>query len=297
MSEFGILDSSYRLIETRFLDDWVVFKAVEVETERTVRIRTPNDRLLADPQRFEAFQRAAGRLRHDVSAAPRYYPPGAFDERGYLVTTWTDLTLDGLLRERDVLTPERAFQLLEQCLVSLGAIAADGFSHGRLTPEHLGIAKDEVIIDTLRIDIRAETLALPAYVAPEVTRNGGQVGPGSDIYTLGMIAYRMLLGRDRFERTLEHHEQEAVPPALSDLRPDIPAAVCHVIERMVCRTRGKDFPAPRWRTRRSRKLWTYPTSNPLANQSRPIRLNPNTTPPVSLRAKRWKKSLRPVTRV
>ena len=109
MSEFGILDSSYRLIETRFLDDWVVFKAVEVETERTVRIRTPNDRLLADPQRFEAFQRAAGRLRHDVSAAPRYYPPGAFDERGYLVTTWTDLTLDGLLRERDGAHPRARF--------------------------------------------------------------------------------------------------------------------------------------------------------------------------------------------
>ena len=241
MSEFGILDSSYRLIETRFLDDWVVFKAVEVETERTVQIRTPNDRLLADPQRFEAFQRAAGRLSHNVSVAPRYHPPGAFDERGYLVTTWTDLTLDSLLREQDVLTPERSFQLLELCLVSLGEIAAVGFSHGRLTPEDLGIAKDEVIIDTMRIDTTAETLALQAYVAPEVVRDGGQVGPGSDIYTLGMIAYRMLLGRDRFERTLEHHEHEAVPGALSDLRPDIPAAVCHVIERMVVADPGERF--------------------------------------------------------
>ena len=88
MSEFGILESQYRLIETRFLDDWVVFKALEVDTNRVVSIRTPNPDLRADPQRYAAFQEAARRLTNDASASTRYQPPGVYDERDYLISAW-----------------------------------------------------------------------------------------------------------------------------------------------------------------------------------------------------------------
>ena len=105
MSDFGILESQYRLIETQFLDDWVMFKAVEIETNRIVAIRTPNDQFLADARRYEAFERDAARLTSDAAAVPRYHPPGTFDERGYVVSTWVDVTLEDLLSEQDVLTP------------------------------------------------------------------------------------------------------------------------------------------------------------------------------------------------
>lgn len=233
MSEFGILDSRYRLIETQFLDDWVVFKAVEVESERTVCIRTPNEQLLGDPSRYEAFRKSAAGLRQEVAGAPRYYAPGTFDQRAYVVSTWADVTLEGLLHERDGLTTEHALHLLEQCLASLGPIAANGFSHGGLTPQDLGVTESEVLIDTLRMTTTSARLEAQAYLAPEVVGTGTQPDPRSDIYTIGVIAYRMLLGRDRFGRTFEHNQPGIALPALSVLRPDIPAAICHVIERMV----------------------------------------------------------------
>ena len=150
-----------------------------------------------------------------------------------MVSTWADVTLEGLLHERDGLTTEHALHLLEQCLASLGPIAANGFSHGGLTPQDLGVTESEVLIDTLRMTTTSARLEAQAYLAPEVVGTGTQPDPRSDIYTIGVIAYRMLLGRDRFGRTFEHNQPGIALPALSVLRPDIPAAICHVIERMV----------------------------------------------------------------
>ena len=90
MSDFGILESQYRLIETRFLDDWVIFKAFEVATGNTVCIRTPNDRLGIDSRHHFEFRTAAARLDTGSSASARYYPAGSFDQHDYLVTPWID---------------------------------------------------------------------------------------------------------------------------------------------------------------------------------------------------------------
>ena len=168
MSEFGILDSQYRLIETRFLDDWIMFKALEVETDRIVCIRTPNDRFLADTVRHHAFQQSAPGLSGQTDLSPRYHPPGVFDERDYVVSTWVDLTLQDLLSELDVLTPEHAIRLLAQSLEALRSIVAGGFISGRLTPDQLGITEAAVIIDTFPSSSTEASPERRAYTAPEI---------------------------------------------------------------------------------------------------------------------------------
>ena len=232
MSEFGILDSQYRLIETRFLDDWVVFKALEVETDRIVCIRTPNDRFLADSERYRVFQRTAPGLSGQADLSPRYYPPGVFDERDYVVSTWVDVSVQDVLNKQDVLTPEHAIRLLEQSLEALRSIATSGFVHGWLTPGQLGISEEEVVIDTFPSS-SSEAPERRAYAAPEIL--GGEVAADerADIYALGVVAYRMLLGRDRLERAMEGLAQGDALAPLVELEPDLPETISRVIERMV----------------------------------------------------------------
>lgn len=64
----------------------------------------------------------------------------------------------------------------------------------------------------------------PAYMSPEQCR-GLSLTPSSDVYSLAVIAYRMLAGRlpfeGRAEAQLRAHASEA-PPDLATLRPDLP---------------------------------------------------------------------------
>jgi serine/threonine protein kinase len=82
----------------------------------------------------------------------------------------------------------------------------------------------------------------PAYMSPEQTR-GELVTPRSDVYSLGVIAYRLLAGSLPFEGTVPEvlaAQVEKEPPPLGQVRPDIhPDA-----ERLVASALAKD-PAQR----------------------------------------------------
>jgi serine/threonine protein kinase len=84
------------------------------------------------------------------------------------------------------------------------------------------------------------------------------IGPWTDLYSVGVIAFELLLGRVPFEdleyplAVLYRHIHDPVPPPLS-IRPDLGPGIARWIERLLPRSRASVTSA-RWtpgRTSRS----------------------------------------------
>ena len=81
---------------------------------------------------------------------------------------------------------------MTQILHTLNYIHRSGFLFGDLTPSHIIIKDDPVLID-----IRGkQDIGTPDYASPEFIR--GYPSPQSDIYSLGIILYELLTGEKAF---------------------------------------------------------------------------------------------------
>ncbi|HZS07532.1 MAG TPA: protein kinase [Blastocatellia bacterium] len=108
-------------------------------------------------------------------------------------------------------------------------------------PQPFSITEDE----TLRLNLTARNLTragtamgTPKYMSPEQCR-GEKLGPASDVYSLGVIAYQMLSGEPPFTGTVAEllsQHREIAPAPLRDKRRNIPAAV----DAVVCQALAKE---------------------------------------------------------
>ena len=160
--------------------------------------------------------------------AMEYFPGG--DIRSQMLSSWPR---DG--RERRTL----ALSVLMQAAMALSAIHAHGIVHRDLKPENLmvredgsmgladfGIAKGTFAGDGDFGHTRhGEIVGTPYYLSPEQA-SGKRVTPASDIYSLGVIAYELLVGErpykgDSLAQLLAQHLMGPVPqlpPPVADLQ-------------------------------------------------------------------------------
>jgi serine/threonine protein kinase len=93
--------------------------------------------------------------------------------------------------------------------------------------------------------VTAAGMGTPAYMAPEMWVQGGEVGPAADIYAYGVMAFELCCGRKPFllakgeklgKLALEHLKKP--PPTPSRFRPDMPKGLESVILR--CLSKNPD---------------------------------------------------------
>lgn len=89
-------------------------------------------------------------------------------------------------------------------------------------------------------------MTTPDYSAPEVLREGGQATPASDLYSLGVVAYRMLTGQKPFEGTLRQKLVAIVHTPARDPR-ELNASIPEWTAQAILRALDKD-PARRFAT-------------------------------------------------
>lgn len=241
----------------------VVYRALEIDLDRTVAIKTLRASLLEEEsagsreetrRRFLQEAQAAGRLTHP--GVTTVYRVGEEAGLPYIVMEWLEgQTLEERLRARTTLPIPEAARLAVLLLDTLEAAHRGGVVHRDVKPSNLVLLDDERLkvtdfgIALVRGKELVETqagvvLATPKYASPEQLR-GGEVDGRSDLFATGILLYRMVSGRFPFagEDFLELANSilQSEPPHLREIVPDVPPAFEAVVRKALRKGRGDRF--------------------------------------------------------
>jgi len=216
----------------------MVYRARDTLLNRAVALKILYAELSADPLFVERFRReaqAAANLSH-----PNIVP--VFDwgeDQGtyFIVMELVDGTsLAELLRGGNTLSPSRSAQIVAQVAAALGYAHRSGVVHRDVKPGNILITKDgQVKVTDFGIaqavsseDHLAEAgsvMGTATYFSPEQAE-GVAVDGRSDVYSLGVVLYEMLVGRPPFvgdspvEVSSQHVRGIVTPPSqISDAVP------------------------------------------------------------------------------
>ena len=197
-------------------------------------------------QRFLREARLAGSLNHpSIVTVHDYFE---HDATPYIAMEYVP---QGSLRPyMRRLTLSQIAGVLEGVLAGLAHGEAAGIVHRDLKPENImvtadgrvkitdfGIARAMQRVTTQYMTATGMTVGTPMYMAPEQAM-AGDLGPWSDLYSLGVMTYEMVVGRPPFHDSetpmviLMRHINEPIPPAI-ELRSDVDPALSAWIDSLL----------------------------------------------------------------
>ncbi len=219
----------------------LVFRGRDLRTRRDVALKTLKPEWVGDAAaraRFRHEARTMAFLTHPNVA--RVYDLFEPDE---LSAPWAVLEfLPGPSLRQEIdreghLDIDRIAHLLKQIASALDHLHKRGMVHLDVKPQNILFA-DPMTVKLIDFGIAQSAYTAPellngqsfgtvSYVSPEQA-TGDVVGPASDIYSLGCVAYEMVTGRTPFVTTSESTPEEILsshvstsPPALTAVRPDL----------------------------------------------------------------------------
>ena len=246
-----------------------VYRATHVLMEKTVAIKVLRPSLAADEKivaRFSREARAASRISHPNALSVTDFGE---DENGtvFLVMEFLNgRTLKQVIREDGSLPLQRAVEITRQVGDALNAAHQQGVVHRDLKSDNIMLLENTMAGDHAKVldfgiakinepegnrdtELTAPNLVIgtPQYMSPEQCSQNSPIDSRSDIYSLGVILYEMLVGHVPFAAdsptmVMMKHLQEPVPSVL-DERPDLPPTLGRVIARAMAK-----LPANRYQT-------------------------------------------------
>ncbi|HEU4932048.1 MAG TPA: serine/threonine-protein kinase [Pyrinomonadaceae bacterium] len=244
-----------------------VYRGTHVLMEKTVAIKVLRPSLAADEKivaRFSREARAASRISHPNAISVTDFGE---DESGHVFLVMEFLsgkTLKQLLRDEGPLPLARVVDITRQIGDALNAAHEQGVVHRDLKSDNImlvdtmagdhakvldfGIAKiNELDGSPVDTGLTAPNLVIgtPQYMSPEQCSQETEIDARSDIYSLGVILFEMLVGHVPFSgdsptMVMMKHLQEPVPSVLEE-RTDVPASVARVVARAMAKVRDNRY--------------------------------------------------------
>jgi serine/threonine protein kinase len=190
----------------------IVYRADQLSLSRTVALKMLLDGEFASTAnlaRFRAEAQAVAGLDHPHIVP--VYEVGEQSGRPYFTMKYIEGTTLARRLADGPLPAREAAELLAQVARAVDYAHQRGILHRDLKPSNIlidaqghahvtdfGLAKR--VADDMGLTRSGAILGTPSYMAPEqAAGTRGQVGPASDVYSLGTILYAMLTGRPPFQ--------------------------------------------------------------------------------------------------
>ncbi len=207
-----------------------VYKGFDTLLKRPVAIKVIDEGHRASStyaQRFEREAQSVASLKHPNIVTVHSF--GKHDTLYYLVMEYVDgADLDAILRNYETsgeLTPYAdVLRIVEDVASALDYAHEHGVIHRDVKPSNIMLERDgRTILTDFGLALRmsegtiGDTFGSPHYISPEQARNSASAVPQSDLYSLGVVVYELLVGVTPFDDSSAtalamQHILMAVPP-------------------------------------------------------------------------------------
>ncbi len=238
----------------------VVYEALDRRLDRRVALKLLSSKTAQDVQFRERFlreSRIAASIDHP-NVLP-VYEAGEVGGQLYIAMRVVEgEDLGALLRRDGALEPARGVALIAQVADALDAVHQRGLVHRDIKPGNIlihtaGAREHPYVADFGITKVLGEGTALTNtgafvgtidYCAPEVIR-GDALDGRADVYALGCVLFECLTGEKPYPRNSDlaviYAHLEDAPPAASDRRPELPAALDAVVARAMAKEADDRF--------------------------------------------------------
>ncbi len=237
----------------------VVYLGHDPLYDREVVVKVFKQSFLNDPKNGKQNRRQleieaalVGKLAHPNIVTT--YEAVISDSKSYIVMEYVPGgTLEKHIHPDNLLPLDRVVEYMFKCCRALNYAQFNGVIHRDIKPGNLLLSNpDEIKIADLGAAVRVDleetqnSVGSPNYMSPEQVR-GDEITHSTDIYSLGVVMYRLLTGRSPYSpKNLAHLYQQILhvkPPPPTRLRADLPPQ----LERIVMIALQKN-PADRFAT-------------------------------------------------
>ncbi len=235
--------------------DAVVYRAQQINLARDVALKVVPANNAEGIERLRRESQLVARLDHPgirqvlgiETATVQGAPPGS-PTYVCAVLEYADQSLKALVEEHT--RTGRAFTLHETVTILrpiadvLDYLASLGISHMDVKPENILLtAGGRILLSDFGV---AQSFGLPmshgtpAYVPPEVLEQGKQIVSGTDVYSLGVVAFQMLSGQLPFKAdnatALYYAHTHTLPPMLDRVNSTCKNTTAWVVNQALAKT-------------------------------------------------------------
>jgi serine/threonine protein kinase len=236
-----------------------VYKAYQPGVDRYVALKVLPRHFASDPQfvkRFNQEARIIAKLQH-----PHILPVfdyGEADGYTYIVMPFVKAGTVADFLTGDPLSLEKICQIMSQLGDALDYAHSQGIIHRDIKPSNVlvdergnclltdfGIGK--ILAGNTQLTSTGDVIGTPAYMSPEQGL-GGDIDARSDIYSLGVMLYEMVTGRQPYKAetpmaVIVKHIYDPLPPPRT-INPGIPEPIERVVLKALAKHRDQRFQTP-----------------------------------------------------
>ncbi|HQU91910.1 MAG TPA: protein kinase [Pyrinomonadaceae bacterium] len=240
-----------------------VYSARDLELDRNVAIKLLPNEFTADEERRLRFRQEAkvvSALNHPNVIT--IYEIGENDFGHFLATEFVEgKTLREIIK-RESLTLTRILRIMEQAANALVAAHAEHIVHRDIKPENIMVRRDGIVkvLDfglakpvvgfkngtdsTDNKTVPGTVMGSARYMSPEQAR-GLEVDERTDIWSLGVVLYELLIGSAPFDGETTADTLAAViyhePEAISNLLPNAPVELSRIVRKALQKDRDERY--------------------------------------------------------